>query len=191
MLAAMDTAKARAQEFVELAGKTDWQTTIDRFNKDYGAAAKDDPNDPNVFEMDYLGSVGRTSNAQLHVLTVQSQGSASAAFFLNQARVEGRFTDKLYSLVPPDANTPKELPIVVEFKPNMSYFCIKDLEVKRLWNEDYQSSKPVSFYREDLTQFQSMAPIHLNPSNILKRMRFEFAEKAKESDEPNEPEEAG
>ncbi|MHC4744982.1 MAG: hypothetical protein ACYS8Z_23955, partial [Planctomycetota bacterium] len=101
--------------------------------------------------------------------------------------IEGQFTDRLYSLVPPDANTPDKLPTIVEFKPNMSYFCIKDLQVKRLWKEDYELTKPLSFYRQDFTQFQSLAPIHFNPANILKRMRFEFAEKAKESSDGNEP----
>jgi len=142
--------------------------------------------------MDYLSSVARTSNAQLHVLVVQSAGSASAAYFLNQARIEGQFTDKLYSLIPPDSNTPDTLPTVVEFKPNMSYFCIKDLQVKRLWKEDYESSKPVSFYRQDLTQFQSLAPIHFNPHNILQRMRFAEKDQADaDANEPNKPEDAG
>lgn len=190
-LAAMDTAKAKAREFIDLAAKEDWQTTIDQFNKLYGADAKDDPNDPNVFELDYLTSVSRTSGAQLNTLAIQAQGSASAVYFLNEARIEGRFTDKLYSLVPPDANSPDTLPTIVEFKPNMSYFCIKDLQIKRFWNEDFLNSRPVSFYRQDLTQFQSLAPIHFNPGNILKRMRFEKAEDSSGDNEPNETEAAG
>jgi hypothetical protein len=193
-LDAMDTAKAKAQEFIDLAAKEGWQTAVDQFNKLYGADAKDDPNDPNVFKLDALNSLSRTSDAQLNTLAVQLQSSASAKYFLNEARVEGRFTDKLYSLVPPDANTPDKLPAIVEFKPNMSCFCIKKLQVKRLWKEDFENSKPVSFYRMDSSQYQSLAPIHLNPGNILKRMRFEFVEKEKNSpdaNEPNEPEAAG
>lgn len=186
-LAAMDTAKAKAEEFADLAAKTDWQTTIDRFNKKYGDEAKEDPNDPNVFELDYLNSVSRTSDAQLHALAVQSQESASAAYFLNEARIEGQFTDKLYSLVPPDANTPDKLPVIVEFKPNMSYFCIKNLQIKRLWKEDYEASKPLSFYSQDLNQCQSLAPIHFNPANIRKRMKFEFPEDAEDASDANEP----
>jgi hypothetical protein len=97
-------------------------------------------------------------------LAVQNQSSASAAYFLNQAKVEGQFADQLYSLVPADSNTPDTLPTIVEFKPNMSFFCIKNLQVKRLWKEDFDMVRPVSFYRQDLTQFQSLAPIHLNPA---------------------------
>jgi hypothetical protein len=193
-LGVMDTAKAKAQEFIDLAAKEGWQTAVDQFNKLYGADAKDDPNDSNVFKLDSLNAISRTSDAQLNTLAVKSQGSASAKYFLNEARIEGRFTDKLYSLVPPDANTPDKLPTVVEFKPNMSCFCIKKLQVKRLWKEDFESRKPVRFYGVDSSQYQSLAPIHLNPGNILKRMRFEFVEKEKNSpdaNEPNEPEAAG
>jgi len=124
---------------------------------------------------------------QLNTLAVQAQSSASAKFFLNQAEIEGHFTDQLYSLIPADANTPDKLPAIVEFKPNMSFFCIKDLQVKRLWKEDFDKIRSVSFYRQDFTQFQSLAPVHFKPANILKRMRFEFAEEDKQRGDANEP----
>ena len=186
-LAAIDTAKVRAEEFIDLAAKTDWQTALNRFNDLYGDQAKDDPNDPNVFVLDYLAAVSRTSGLLLNTLAVQNQGSPSAGYFLNQARIEGRFADKLYSLVPADSNTPEMLPAIVEFKPNMSFYCVKELLVKRLWKEDFDRIKPVSFYKEDVAQFQSLAPIHLNPGNILKRMKFKFAEQDEEPSEANEP----
>jgi len=189
-LAAIDTAKTRAREFIDTAGKTDWQAAIDKFNKLYGAQAKDDPNDPNVFVLDYLTAITRNSSLQLNTLAVQAESSASAKFFLNQAEIEGRFTDQLYSLIPPDANTPDKLPTIVEFKPNMSFFCIKDLQVRRLWKEDFDKIRPLSFYRQDFTQFQSLAPVHFKPANILKRMKFKFPEDDKERGDANEPEQS-
>lgn len=189
-LAVIDTAKTRAQEFIDMVAKTDWQASIDEFNKLYGAQAKDDPNDPNVFVLDYLTAIARNSSSQLNALAVQAQSSASAKFFLNQAEIEGQFTDQLYSLIPPDANTPDKLPVIVEFKPNMSFFCIRNLSVKRLWKEDYNAVRSVSFYRQDFTQFQSLAPAHLKPANILKRMRFRLPEDKKEPGDANEPAQA-
>jgi len=186
-LAVIDTTKIRAQEFIDTAGKTDWQAAIDKFNKLYGAQAKDDPNDPNVFVLDYLAAITRNSSLQLNTLAVQAESSASAKFFLNQAEIEGQFTDQLYSLVPADSNTPDKLPVIVEFKPNMSFFCIKDLQVKRLWKEDFDGIRPVSFYRQDFIQFQSLAPVHFKPANILKRMRFRLPEEDKERSDANEP----
>ena len=108
-------------------------------------------------------------------------------WFLNQAKIEGEFTDQLYSLVPPDSNTPAKLPLVVEFKHDMSFFCVKDLKVKRLWKEDFDRIKPMSLFRQDHIQFQSLAPVHVNPANILKRMKFELLEPDEERTEANEP----
>lgn len=187
-LAAIDTTRTRAQEFIDVAKKTDWQAAIDKFNELYGAQAKEDPNDPNVFVPNYLTAITRNSSLQLKTLAIRAEDSASAKFFLNQAEIEGQFTDQLYSLVPPDANTPDKLPTIVEFKPNMSFFCIKNLQVKRLWKEDFDRIRPVSFYRQDFTQSQSLAPEHFRPANILKRMKFKFTkEEEKERSDANEP----
>ncbi len=187
-LSAMDTTRQRAGEFIDLASKEGWETAINRFNELYGEQAKDDPNDPNVFTMDYFTAAGRTTTLQLNTLTVQNQGNPSARFFFKQAELERQLLDELHSLVPSDSNTPDKLPVVVEFKPNMSFFCVKDLTIKRLWKEEFDRTRPVRFYRQDLTQFQSLAPVHFSPQNIIKRMKFRFAEESKETGDANAPE---
>ncbi|MBN2136298.1 MAG: hypothetical protein JW720_00680 [Sedimentisphaerales bacterium] len=189
-LAALETTSSRAEQFINLAAKTDWDSAITKFNTLYGNEAKDDPNDPNWFALDYLAAVRRTSNLQLNTLAARSQGSPSAEYFLNQARIEGQFTDKLYALVPADSNTPDVLPTIVEFKPNMSFFCIKDLTVKRLWKEDFDQVRPLSFYKQDAAQSQSLATVHFKPANILKRMKFKLAEKNDKDRDANEPAES-
>jgi len=189
-LAVLETVRVRADEFIKLASEADWDTAVRKFNDLYGEAAKDDPNDPNIFALDYLTSVRRTSGLELNTLAVQNQGSASAKYFLNQAKIEGEFTESLFSLVPPDSNSPAELPVVVEFKPDMSFFCVKNLKVKRLWKEDFDRVKPLALFRQDHVQSQSLAPIHLNPANILKRMKFKYPERDEEETEANEPAES-
>jgi hypothetical protein len=187
-LSAMDATRQRAGEFIELASKEGWETAINRFNELYGEQAKDDPNDPNMFVMDYFTAAGRTTTLQLDTLTVQNQGNPSAPFFLKQAELERQLMDKLHLLVPSDGNTPDKLPVVVEFKPNMSFFCVKDLTIKRLWKEEFERTRPVRFYKQDLTQLQSLAPVHFSPQNILKRMKFRFAEEGKKTGDANAPE---
>lgn len=186
-LAAIDTTKTKAEEFIDMAAKTSWETAIDRFNELYGEQAKDDPNDPNVFALDYLTGLTRTSTMRVKTFTVQNQGDPAAQFLINQDELERQFTDKLYSLVPHDSNTPDVLPVVMEFKPNMSFLCIKNMSVRRLWKEDFDRIKPTRFRREELIQFQSLAPVHFNPENILKRMKFRFAEDDEKSTDANAP----
>lgn len=186
-LAAIDTTKTRTEEFISLAARTSWETALDRFNELYGEQAKEDPNDPNVFKLDYLNALSRISSIRLKTLAIQNQGNPAAQFFLNQAKLERQFIDKLYALAPPDSNTPDVLPVVMEFNPNMSFLCIKNMSVRRLWKEDFDRIKPTRFRREDLIQFQSLAPVHFNPGNILKRMKFRFAEDDEKSTDANAP----
>ncbi|MHC4540717.1 MAG: hypothetical protein ACYS74_13190 [Planctomycetota bacterium] len=160
-LAAMDTAKARAEEFVELAGKEGWDKAVGTFEQRYG---EKDPNKPDVFRLQNLTGLRRMSGATLEALAVQAQGDPSAAFFLNQSRKNRLFMDKLYALVPADANTPEDLPVVMEFKPDLRYLAIKGISVKRLWKEDYDTMKPMRLFSEEHAQAQSLGVIHFNPS---------------------------
>ena len=52
-LAAWDTTRAKAEEFMALATKDGWDQAVAQFNKLYGQQAKAEPNDPNVFKLDH------------------------------------------------------------------------------------------------------------------------------------------
>ncbi len=183
-LAAMETAKTRAEEFVALAGTEGWDKAISTFEERYGAK---DPNKPKVFRLQNLTGMRRVSLATLEAVTVQGQGDPSAAFFLNQSRRSRLLVDKLYELVPADANTAKALPAVVEFKPDMRYLAIKDLSVKRLWKEDYEQAKPMQLFGAEYAQAQSLAPIHFNPENVVKRMHFKYVQSETQTTDANAP----
>ena len=183
-LAAMNTAKTRAEEFVALAGKEGWDKAISTFEERYG---EKDPNKPKAFRLQNLAGLRRVSLATLEALAIQGQGDPSAAFFVNESRKSRLFVDKLYELVPSDANTAQGLPAVVEFKPDMRYVAIKDLSVKRLWKEDYEQAKPMQLFGDEYAQAQSLAAIHVNPENVLKRMHFKFVQSETETADANAP----
>jgi hypothetical protein len=201
-LAAMKIAKNKAEEFITIAAKDSWDKTIDKFNELYGKKTAKDPNDPNAaetsieeenlaepFKMQNLPGLRRISKAALQTMAAQSAGYPAASLYLNGRRKQQQLMDKLYSLVPQDSNSVETLPLVMEFKPDMSFYCIKNLSVKRLSLEDYEKIKGTRLQREDYVQSESMAAVHLNPENILKRMNF----KPVETDEPEDekaPEEA-
>jgi hypothetical protein len=205
-LAAMDIAKSKAEEFVNLAAKDGWQSTLDKFNELYGQQPTQDHNDPNIskasnaekkdsepFKLQNLTNLRRISRETLETLAVQSVGDPAAQFFLYEREKRRLFVDQLYSLVPQDSNTVDTVPLIMEFKPDMSYYCLKNISVKRLGQQEYEKLKAMRLYREDYTAAQSLAAVHFNPENILKRMKFRPVgqdEKPKDANTPTESEAA-
>ena len=171
-LAVLDTTKSRADEFIALAKKESWTNAINKFEELYGQLQQRDPNDPNAFRLQNYPGMRRMLKANLATIALQGQGDPMTSFYLNESKVNKQFIDHLYSLIPPDKNTADSLPVVMEFKPDMSYYVVKDISVKRLFKEDYDKSKATRLFREDYIQSQSMSVIHFNPENILKRMNF-------------------
>jgi hypothetical protein len=189
-LAAWDTTKSRAQEFVDLASKDGWDRAVAAFNERYGEQAKADPNDPNVFTVQQEIGLQRISSDQLQVLAARTTGSPVAEDILNEAKAERQFIDRLYALVPPDAETPAKLPDILEFKPTQSVYCLKDVSVQRLTQQQYQAMKGMLLRQEEYRQSQSLAAVHFNPANILKRTRFEPVTEAQEQPADQDQQEA-
>ncbi len=184
-LAAMDITKSKAEEFIDLAAKDGWDRAIDKFNELYGQKDSQDPNDPNAFEISIaeksvtepfklqnLPGMRRISKATLQTLSAQTAGNPAAQSFLNGRKNQRRFIEQLYSLIPQDSNTVDAIPLIIEFKPDMSFYCIKNISVKRVTLEEYEKTKAMQIQREDYTQSESLAAVYFNPENILKRMSF-------------------
>jgi hypothetical protein len=188
-LAAMDTTKKKAEEFIRLAVKKDWENAIDKFNKLYEQPDIQSKEDVNVFELQDFTNLQRASSIALETVVLQSAGNPARWLVVNRAKRENQLIDQLYSLVPQDSNTIDTLPMVIEFKPDMSYYCLKSLSVKRLEQEQYDKTKALQDFKEDFIQSQSLAPVHFNPENILKRMNFKLVEESKEPADTNTPSE--
>ncbi len=171
-LSAMATTKNKAEEFIHLAEKNGWESTVEKFNKLYEQPDTQSEKDANAFELQNFTNLQRASSVALETAALQSAGSPARQLLVNKAKTENQLINQFYSLVPQDSNTIDTLPLVMEFKPAMSYYCLKSLSVKRLEQEQYDRTKALQDYKEDFIQSQSLAPVHFNPDNILKRMRF-------------------
>lgn len=172
-LAAWETTKNKAQELIELATKESWDMAINQFNERYGEQAKSDPNDPNVFEVQHLAGLQKIPSDQMDLIAMQATNSPGAAQYVRQLATEQRFVNRLYSLIPAQSDALAKVPLVMEFKPNQSFYCLKSLSIRRLNEQQFQSIKPALLERKDRVEMQSLAAVHFNPGNILKRTKFE------------------
>lgn len=195
-LAAMNTAQSKAEEFIAQATKDGWDSTIDEFNKIYGQKAQENESEPNAlddtetamdiepFRLQNLSGLTRTPEEAIETLAFQFTGNPGARFTVNNAEQQARFTNKLYSLIPQDSNTVDTVPFVMEFKPNISWYCIKNISVRRLRQDQYEKIKAMQVYKREFIQSHSMAAIHFNPDNIIERMNFRKDETANSNTPP-------
>jgi hypothetical protein len=190
--AAWETTRGRAQEFLALATKDGWDKAINQFNQLYGAQAKADPNDPNVFKQDQVMGLQRLTAEGFQTLAAQVSNNPAAAVILNEAQAEGQFANRLYTLAAAADDTTPVPPQVLEFKPNQSFYVLKSLSREHLTREDFQRMKAMVLRQEEHNQIQNLAVVHLNPENILKRMSFEFVKQAEEpaAEDAQKPEES-
>jgi len=174
-LAAVDTTRKMARRFIKYADANGWDSTIAQFNKLYFSG---EPNvaRPGQARKETLKlmnrSLTRISDIDLETVKVRNQGDPMARVFIARRTLESRLTDKLYSLLPPDSNSLEATPTIVEFAPGMGFYCIKKLNIKRLYRQEYDKLRPQLAYAEDFRQSQALAATHYNPENILERMNF-------------------
>jgi hypothetical protein len=174
-LAAWETTKNKAQEFVALATKDGWDSAVAEFNELYGEKAKTDPNDPNVFELQTLPGLRRIPSEQLEVFATQMSNIPGIADNLRQAAVRQQFVNRLYSLIPAQSESVQEVPLVMEFKPDQSFYCFKSISIRRLDQQRFQNMKTALLMQQDHGGSQSLSVVHFNPANILSRMDFTAA----------------
>jgi len=199
-LAAMDTAKTKAEEFIAQVTKDGWESTIKKFNEVYGQPIKKHEGEPNVletpettmdanrpFRLQKLGDLTRIPMEAIETIAVQCEGNPAAPISVENVRKEARLRDQLYSLIPPDSNTVKTSPFVMEFKPDMCWYCVKNISISRLEQEQYEKIKAMEFYKRDFVQSYSLAMVHFNPQNILKRMNYRKVKEDQQAADANAP----
>jgi hypothetical protein len=186
-LGAMDGTMAKAREFLQVTKDEGWQKAAEKFSALYSRKADQQPADSNAFRIQNLTALRRISAERLAAIAAQSYGHPMARSLAHQARRDKLFIQRLYELVPADGNTVKDVAVPLEFKPGMSFLCIKDISINRLWKEDFERSKPMEAFRLDETQSQSLAVVHFNPENIVKRLKFRWVSQDREPSDANIP----
>ena len=185
-LSAMETTRTKAEELIVQAAQVGWEEALDKLNELYGQE-KENEDDPNTFELQELNYLSRLSGIAKKTMALQSVGQPGAEAMAINFEKETLLRDKLYELVPQDANSLDDAPVVMEFKPNLNCYLIKSLSVRRIEQGQYESAKAPQSYQEDLIQYQSLAVVHFKPGNILKRMNFKPAEEPKQITDTNTP----
>ena len=188
-LAAMDKTGEKANQFVQAAAKDGWDGAIDKFNKIYGSASKKTDanavsNDEKLFTLQTQTGLRRIPQATLVTVETRHEGDPLARGVIDRTKVEGMLIDKMCSVLPDDANALASPGAVVEFKPAMSYYCLRSLTVHQLYQDWFDAVKARIIVSDEFADAQVLAAAHYNPENILKRMKFVLVKEKQDATSP-------
>jgi hypothetical protein len=187
-LAAMDETANKAREFVNIASKDGWENAIDKFNQLYGKS-KSDVNSlsrqEKTFKLVKRSGLRRLSGMDIDDAKIIAEGNPLARMLLNRTKGEAMLIDKFYAVVPADSNTLAKPGAIIEFKPGISYYCLENVTIHRLYQEVFDMVKAGGIVRDEFTEAQSLAFVQYNPGNILKRMNYVQLQERQEVNEPN------
>jgi hypothetical protein len=186
ILAALQTAKEKAKEFLSLAQQDGWDKAIGAFNRQYPPAG---PDEPNNFGLMSWTDLKRPSPDIDEAVAAQNRGLAGGNLSVNAHIRDKMILDTLFSLVPAEQTTAPQLPVSVEIRPDLSYYCFKNLTINRVDRSEYEKIKTLVAYQHNTLEGQNLSIVHFKPENILERMNFRIIKNSKQpATEPNEPE---
>ncbi len=191
LLAARETARLRAQDFVREANEAGWEPTIDKFNEQYRKTAVKKEEDANAmkepFWLQNRTGLRRISQTQLDSLAVRYEGDPMGRGLLARANRERMLISELYSLVPEDTNSLVGSGTILDFKPQLSFLCIKNITIHRLNENEFDQIKAVTAVEREHLGSQELSAVFYSPKNIIKRMNFIVAREQQDKSQTASP----
>lgn len=176
-LRAYQLARQKAEQLAQLVKELGWIEALRQFNQQFRLQAGLDPNGPDYFSIRTMRNQNMVFTGQLRQYERRGLQEPMAMQMYRNIKAQKILTDTLYQMIGSDANQLPETPRLVESKANMRVYCLKDLSVNRYDLDEYAKAKGIYAYQEDFIQAQSVAIVHFDPNNILKRMRFRPTER--------------
>jgi hypothetical protein len=178
-LAAFETARLEANKFIEFAKGQDWEKAIEKFNSLYPPT--DSSKGLKTFEIQHMDTTARIPRASIELIKLHTAYIPGTEQALNKSIVRGLMIDAFYSHLKDNQIEANDVPLVIEFKPQLDCYAVKSLRRNPATLRDYEQTKQRTAFMEDYRLSQSMALEHFMPENIFKRLNF------KSTYEPNKP----
>lgn len=169
LLAAMDVAKKRAEEFSAMTAKDGWSGAASKFNSLYTTKAEA----ADSFKIQSRSKLQRIPDTEIETLAIVHGGDPLANALLDRTKTEKMLLDKLYAIAA-DANDGVTAGTIIKCEQFLSFYCIENLKLHRLYQNRYETSKAMEIARDDSESSQAMAFVQFNPANIFRRTNFKL-----------------
>jgi hypothetical protein len=178
-LEAMSIAKQAADALLAAVPAQGWDKALEAVNKQYGVAAAESNKPADTFKLEPLKGLRRVSEQEVKMMQARVAHDPVQSIYAKKYGQQKQLLDKFYSLLEPDKTVAANVPMLVEYKPNMSYYVIKSMSRTTVDQSTYQQMKSQIALMQDYIHGQSLGFEYFKADNIIKRMKFEWDEKAK------------
>ena len=177
-LEAMAIAKQTADALMAAVPTQGWDKALAAVNKQYGIAPAE-ANKPETFKLEPLKGLRRISEQEVKMMQARAAHDPVQSLYVKKFAQQKQLLDKFYSLLEPDKTVATKVPMLVEYAPEMTYYVIKSMSRTAVDLATYQKMKDQIALMQDYAHGQSLGFEHFKADNIVKRMKFEWDEKAK------------
>ncbi|MBP8605011.1 MAG: hypothetical protein KBI46_04100 [Phycisphaerae bacterium] len=189
-LRGMEIAKARAEEVAALAAQKGWEEAVKDYNNRYAKAA-DDPNqitDTQAIEIGSLKQQLRAASAEIETAKRIMQENPASAQYIQQRLNSNMLTNKLYALLPENAESTGTIQKVLPFEPQAACYVVKSVTRKPATEKDYLDGKAQTALQLNAMHSAALPLMHFDPSRILQRMGYQSKTPHEEIDLKTRPE---
>jgi hypothetical protein len=177
-LSAMPAAKQAAEALLADIPKQGWDNALAEINKQYGVAPAE-ANKPENFRIEPMQGLRRISEQEVRMTLARALHNPVQQMYIKRFVIQKELIDNFYSLLEPDKTVATNVPMLVEFKPEMTYYVIKNMSRTAVDLAAYQQMKDRLAFMQDYLHGQSQGFEHFKADNIIRRMKFEWDEKAR------------
>jgi hypothetical protein len=176
-LEALNTARQAADALLAAVPKDGWAKALAAVNKQYGIAEGNKPAD--TFKVEPLSGLRRVSEQEVRMMIARTMHDPVQSVYVKRYAQQKELVDTFYSLLEPDKTVATNVPMIVEFKPQMAYYVVKSMSRSAVDPNTYQQSKDRVAFMQDYINGQSFGFEHFRADDIIKRMNFEWDEKTR------------
>ena len=172
---AMEIAKARADSLATKVKELGWEKALPAFNAEY-AVQKGDPN----VSIEKAQQQIRLSKTDLDMATQRMASNPLSASFIQTRLKADALNNRLYALLPSDAQTTGTIFEVIEAKMSEACYVVKEVTRVPASEKDYLDNKVMTSLRLNTMTAADLALVQLKTKNLFDRMGY----KAKENPMP-------
>ncbi|RKY12648.1 MAG: hypothetical protein DRP52_04460 [Planctomycetota bacterium] len=196
LLAAMEKAKARADELAASVSEHRWDDAIAAHNSKYAKAeesseeedapAEEEATASQHIEIESVTQQLRISQAEIERAKRIMLENPAGAQYLRPRIISSMLTDRFYALLPEGAETTGEIQTVLPFEAERSCYIVKEVVRQPATIADYLDNKAQTALQLNAVESAGLALIHFGPENILKRMAYQPKLQEEPDDQPEE-----